>query len=355
MIAGLCAVTIGCSDPNAPENMYEKYISRLSNVTEIDPPLLPDRAALPAYPETRDLMLNSEEIRVGLLDFLSFSECQLLHDISERNSGLGRVQQASVRLRYEMQFYFKLSACLEKLQQQSEPDEKLIELKALVSDVLKRKQKVLPMAYWNATWASPELRILLSSGSQPYQRDEEIPVTELNRDLGFLLRVAQQLYSGGPTLSDANFEQHYYRLQQNKSIGQWLQSVWISLDYLEQAEQILQKAEATGSVCPNGRRTQRANYLQNVFIKFYAGEVQPYLSKLYRAGQSLLPQLAELRNAQTTQVPTAFEAYYRQLIDAEASAGLWKNFLQRMQAHTRAWQGLLKQCGMMPGSESDPG
>lgn len=356
LVCLMCLQMAGCSDPNAPDTMYEKYISRLSNVTEIDPPVLSKRADLPHYPATRDLVLEADDIRVGLLEFLSFSECQLLHDISERNSGLGRVQQPSVRLRYDMHFYAKLRDCRSQLQSQSNPDQDTLELIALVDEVLARKQKVLPITYWNASWASPEMRVLMSRSTHAYHRDETIPVSELSRDLGFLVLVGQQLFEGGPRISDADFEQHYYRLQQNKAVGRWLLSLWLSLDYLEQAAEILRQAEDQNSVCPQGRRTQRAKYLQNVFIKFYAGEIQPYLSKLHRAGQSLLPVLQQLHAVQGADLPQAYQAHYQRFLDAEATEGLWQQFQQRMRRHTMAWQGLLKQCGMMPGSkEAEPG
>lgn len=340
----------GCSDSHSPHAMYEKYLTRLGNVTEMSPTVALDQTPLPPYPAARDLVLETEDIRIGMIDFFSFSECQLLHDISERNSGLGRVQQATVRLRYEMRFFAKLQACLANLAQRPDPNEDVLELRRLVQDVIERKRKVLPRAYWNATFASPEIRVLLSSGSQAYRRDETLPVTELARDLAFLVSLEKDLYQGGPSISDAEFEQHYYRLQQHKTIGRLLQSLWLSNAYLALASDILRQTHEANRLCPQGNKTRRAEYLHNVFLKFYIGEVQPYLSEVHRAGQALLPVLEALHAAQGVVIPVAFEGYYQNFLSPQSERGLWQVFRGNLQGHTEAWQAVLNQCGMMPGS-----
>ncbi|MEH6823524.1 MAG: DUF3080 family protein [Motiliproteus sp.] len=40
------------------------------------------------------------------------------------------------------------------------------------------------------------------------------------------------------------------------------------------------------------------------------------------------------------------------MLDTDAKGGLWDSYQQAVNAHTQAWQNLLRQCGLMPGDVS---
>ena len=47
---------------------------------------------------------------------------------------------------------------------------------------------------------------------------------------------------------------------------------------------------------------------------------------------------------------TQFEAYWRKTWSASDPESLWRRFQGAIDQHTRVWQTLLTQCGLMPGT-----
>lgn len=340
----------GCGGGDAPEVMFRNYIERVGNVTGFQPATTETMEGLPPYPRTRDLVLPEVEVRVGVLSYLALGECRLLQEVGERNSSLGRVQAASGRLLYEMRFYDQISTC-ERDVRQSRPDDRgfLDELAA----IRRAKEIALPRAFWNATFASPEFHILLSTGTPPLQRNEALSLAEIEAALATLTRLGNRLRDGPRDLSLATLEERYFELQRAKVAGKLLQGLHLSRHHLVRATEILRQTADAGQLCPMGRKTTRGEYLHNVFVKFYAGEVQPYIAMLHRHGAPFLGLLHELRRAETVEPPVAFLAFYDRWLSPETAEGLWQSFDRAVKDHTRGWQAVLTQCGLMPRGPED--
>ncbi len=122
----------------------------------------------------------------------------------------------------------------------------------------------------------------------------------------------------------------------------------MSRHHLVRAIGILRRTAGAGQLCPMGRKTTRGEYLHNVFVKFYAGEVQPYVGALHRQSAPLLAALEALWKVQTVAPPTAFFAFYDRWLSPATADGLWQSFDRAVKEHTRAWQSVLSQCGLMP-------
>lgn len=114
-----CALLIISCKENATNALLNTYQQRLANVLEITPADTPP-LNLPTYPDTRSLKQPVADIRMGLLDAYELRQCGLFQLIAERNSVLGKVQDQTRQLRYELLFLKQLSHCLTVLNSTSE-------------------------------------------------------------------------------------------------------------------------------------------------------------------------------------------------------------------------------------------
>jgi hypothetical protein len=136
-------------------------------------------------------------------------------------------------------------------------------------------------------------------------------------------------------------------------VGKLLQGLELSRFWLGQASAILSNTAAANTLCPAGRTTTRGEYLFNVFRKFYAGEVQPYLSSLHRQSAPVLSAIDRLRDAQRFEPPPQFIVFYDSWLSPDSRDGLWQHFNEELRRHTRAWQTVLTQCALMPADPAD--
>ena len=351
IVALLCSgVLTACNGGNEPAAMYRNYIARLGNVTGFEPRVSEALEEIPPYPRARDLATPEEEVRVGFLTYFALGECQLLQQVSERNSSLGRVQAASGRLLYEMRFFQQLSAC-ESAVRRSRPEDRDF-LDALAS-IRRAKEANLPRTFWNATFASLEFRTLLSTGAPALQRNETLSLGDVEAALGVLTHLGRNLLERPPDLDLAALEGQYYHLQAGKPVGKLVHGLHLSRHFLAQATEILRQTAEANRLCPMGNKTPRGGYLFNVLVTFYAGEVQPYISALHRQSAPLLAKLHRLRQVETVEPPGAFVDFYDRWLNPESADGLWLNFDRAVKEHTQAWQRVLQQCAMMPQGPGD--
>ncbi|ANG63305.1 hypothetical protein A8C75_13035 [Marinobacterium aestuarii] len=142
-------------------------------------------------------------------------------------------------------------------------------------------------------------------------------------------------------------ELHYQTLEANRFGSQWLKSVWLLSQTLELTAQALDRREQRASICPQQRPTPKARILLNVFSKYYAGEVQPYMARVDRSGQrwkALHQQLLSTLPA----TPAMRDYQWRIFADTNPDS-LWQSYIQARDHHSRSWQATLRNCNLMPG------
>ncbi|WP_434149283.1 DUF3080 family protein [Methylocaldum gracile subsp. desertum] len=333
----------GCSG-DSPEAMFENYLDRLANVTEVDIDEAIAPPAVPPYPRLRDIVLPIDDIRIGVITYLEMTRCGLVGEISARNSSLGRVQRESGRFLYELNLFRKLSECEARLGGPGEDPE----FGRKIESLRQAKADNLPKAFWNATFAAKEFRVFMDTATAPLLRSEKISVARFERPIRYLASLGAKLEEA-PSIPPSEFEQHYFELQTDKTGGKIVRALSLSGFYLDRVGLLLEQTASTGRMCPMGKKTRRAEYLFNVFVKFYAGEVQPYISRLHQTASPLIESVRHLKESQRAEIPPAFDSYYAATLDPATEQGLWHRFNAALQRHTRAWQALLKPCGMMPG------
>ena len=142
--------------------MLDDYVRRIQRVTGVEGEISYAVTPVP-YPAPRELVLDLRDFRVGMLDFFKFHECDMLHLISERNSGLGKVMPISRRFAYEVEFLREAEKCRHNLA----PRDRGAEFAKLLQRVVERKRTDMPKLYWNATFGSPEMRKTFTLSSEP--------------------------------------------------------------------------------------------------------------------------------------------------------------------------------------------
>ena len=337
----------GCTPSTDPKAFFETLLERMANVTEV--PLRSGnlQSALPTFPRPRDVVLPMDDIRVGFSTYIGLGRCGLVGEVSARNSSLGKFQSATARLLYEKRFLGQLRGCTSGLKPETEAEQKfLTELQLIES----RKTALLPVVFWNATFGSPEFRVLLSTSTGPLAMRSEVSSSEILGALHLIAALGPDLESPIGEVGQSELESQYYRLQSSKLVGQLLQGMVIASDYLQQGSQLLETAAAQNSLCPMGKKTVRGGYLFNVFQKFYIGEAQPYISLLHSRARPIVEALDELVKLQTVPLPGAFQSFYSATVSADGPQSVWVVFNQALSRHTRAWQTVLKQCELMPRS-----
>ncbi|UTW07727.1 DUF3080 family protein [Pseudomonas benzenivorans] len=318
------------------------YLQRLNNAVEGDGAAAFRREQLLAYrmPPRRERLIDIPEIRIGLLDLLiGVRRCPALQQqISLRNSSLGKQLQPSNRLAYEGDLLRALEDCRNALVRSPDPA-----LSATLAELAEEKRRQLPAVFWNALNASGEVERYLRFA------DQALPTSAQEDDAA--LDALAQLAAIGNGLPQrlpppvAQLDPLLFALHSSVQGGQLITSLSSLTHTLIQASQLLEGRQQRRPACPQGKPTPRGRILQNIFVKFYAGGLQPYLAQVHQRGERWSLHLRQLSEA--PQAPAATRTYLLSLGGAEAS--LWEMFQQANRRHVRAWQQTLKRCGLAPG------
>ena len=341
-----CTTLPGCGQSRSPEAVFTQLLERISNVTEVTVKPMDPFNLLPSYPRPRDLVLPVDDIRVGFSTYIGLGRCGLVGEVSARNSSLGKFQSPTARLLYEMRFLRQLKGCIQDLQQSNEKEQK--KFLAEVQSIADRKTAILPTVFWNATFGSPEFRVLLSTHTEALPVQSSSTSTELVSALRFISVQGLEHRSDQDPKEQSMLESQYYILQSSKLLGQLLQGMVVTTNYMQQGSELLETLAEQKKLCPMGRKTVKADYLFNVFQKFYIGEAQPYISLIHTQARPLVEAIHELVQEQKIEIPNTFQLFYDQTLNSESDGSVWTKFNKTISRHTIAWQSVLKQCDLMP-------
>jgi hypothetical protein len=312
---------------------WQDYLTRLERLTR-QPVPPPSALDLRPYPGNAVLRRPLPDLRTGLLNYLALRHCDLMSLVSERNSALGKLRAASLRLDYELTFIQRGERCLaqDKLE-----DPALI---ALLERTLAVKRDSLGDLLWNATWAGDELRGFLNQSPGP--AGDPGPGLEA---LGGLASAGRALRATPTPDALPKLERHLAALAGGAAGGALLREVAAARVALEQALSMLQALDEDG-LCPRGRASQRARHLRNLLDSVYGEDVQPYLADLDRHRRRLDDRLRALRAVSSGANP----ALGQWLAHYFGPRGQAARLDQALRAHTERWQTVLGACGLMPGA-----
>lgn len=341
LAALLCLILLaGCGPTDDGLALQADYLQRLNRALEADGFVAFDSRSASRYrmPPRRERLLALPELRIGLLDLvLDARRCPRLQQlISQRNSSLGKQLVPSQRLGYEGDLLRAIDDCLPHLPNDAG-------LKATLQRLALDKREQLPAVFWNALNGSREFERYLrfADDALPQNLDEDDAALDALEQLaGIGAGLPQRLPPSAEEL-----EPLFFALYASDQGGELITSLASLRHSLDAASALLERRQARRPVCPLGRATPRGRILQNVFVKFYAGGLQPYLAQVDQRGRRWQAALQRLQEVDG--IPSATRAHLQRLAGEEDS--LWREFRAATARHVEAWQALLNSCGLAPG------
>ena len=332
----LAALLCGCT--KSPTDQLQDYQQRVARVLELSPATSasPPRVNRAAAVHNR---LPLPDSALNLLEFLSLSECRMAAAVSKKNTSLAKVAAASQTLPYELDILRYGPQCVQTLRAQDAA------LADKLAQALASKKAARMHYWWNAWFSGLEWQAFTATAAVPldWQDAEDAHLQHGLEALDYALAQGLAMERlQWPTTSA--MEARLKALLLSESAGRWLASQWLLTRTLNDVAALLQQRQQQRPLCPMGRRTPKAEILNNVFVKIYAARVQPYLARTDRAGRQLLERLTAIeQRMQGTVLPPAFTQWLAAVHQARAA------FLAANQRHIQAWQATLRACELMPG------
>lgn len=341
LILFLCLLLLaGCGPGNDGVALQTDYLERLQRVLEAPQFTAFDSRSVSQYrlPPRRERLVAIAEVRIGLLDLLiDARRCPHLQQlISQRNSSLGKQLMPSQRLGYEGDLLRALDACLPHLNDNTA-------LKKTLLHIADEKRQQLHAVFWNALNGSAEFEHYLRFADQALTigaRPDEAALDALQRLASIGASLPQQLPPSAETL-----EPLFFALYASEQGGRLITNLASLTHHLDEGSAMMELRQKHRPPCPLGRATNRGRILQNIFIRFYAGGLQPYVAQIDQHGQHWQAVLRQLQHIEG--IPPATREHLQRLAGEQES--LWLDFRAATARHVKAWQTLLDSCELAPG------
>ena len=357
---------LGCFGGSTVKQSIDDYAARLSRV--LDTPL-PDSfndkitTPLPKLADSATLKHAIEGVNINLREFYALQDCELGTVVAERNTSLGKSQLPSQRLVYESKLLNVLRSCEAALTKENESNQRNAALAATISSWREQKTQDYSKTWANLVQGSQELRLALNTPERLFSvennRDALSSVNALyyinslsNKEL-----LLSDMYSSNTASSDteteATNENNSESIIESSELEQQLKiirsarlpaTLWHTQQTLTQNLSLLTdmlETELDAVSCPEGRASDKAKILRNVFYLFFIEEIQPVGSLVNQYHYKLAP-LWEDWLAQPS-LHEEFKRYIRQ-----QSQDGFNQYSSVMKAHVNLWQGFLGRCNLSP-------
>ena len=357
---------LGCFGGSTVKQSIDDYAARLSRV--LDTPL-PDSfndkitTPLPKLADSATLKHAIEGVNINLREFYALQDCELGTVVAERNTSLGKSQLPSQRLVYESKLLNVLNSCEAALTKENESNQRNAALAATIASWREQKTQDYSKTWANLVQGSQELRLALNTPERLFSvennRDALSSVNALyyinslsNKEL-----LLSDMYSSNTASSDteteATNENNSESIIESSELEQQLKiirsarlpaTLWHTQQTLTQNLSLLTdmlETELDAVSCPEGRASDKAKILRNVFYLFFIEEIQPVGSLVNQYHYKLAP-LWEDWLAQPS-LHEEFKRYIRQ-----QSQDGFNQYSSAMKAHVNLWQGFLGRCNLSP-------
>ena len=357
---------LGCFGGSTVKQSIDDYAARLSRV--LDTPL-PDSfndkitTPLPKLADSATLKHTIEGVSINLREFYALQDCELGTVVAERNTSLGKSQLPSQRLVYESKLLNVLKSCEAALTKENESNQRNAALAATIASWREQKTQDYSKTWANLVQGSQELRLALNTPERLFSvennRDALSSVNALyyinslsNKEL-----LLSDMYSSNTASSDteteATNENNSESIIESSELEQQLKiirsarlpaTLWHTQQTLTQNLSLLTnmlETELDAVSCPEGRASDKAKILRNVFYLFFIEEIQPVGSLVNQYHYKLAP-LWEDWLAQPS-LHEEFKRYIRQ-----QSQDGFNQYSSVMKAHVNLWQGFLGRCNLSP-------
>ena len=357
---------LGCFGGSTVKQSIDDYAVRLSRV--LDTPL-PDSfndkitTPLPKLADSATLKHAIEGVNINLREFYALQDCELGTVVAERNTSLGKSQLPSQRLVYESKLLNVLKSCEAALTKENESNQRNAALAATIASWREQKTQDYSKTWANLVQGSQELRLALNTPERLFSVENNKDALSSVNALYYINSLSNKelllsdMYSSNTASSDteteATNENNSERIIESSELEQQLKiirsarlpaTLWHTQQTLTQNLSLLTnmlETELDAVSCPEGRASDKAKILRNVFYLFFIEEIQPVGSLVNQYHYKLAP-LWEDWLAQPS-LHEEFKRYIRQ-----QSQDGFNQYSSVMKAHVNLWQGFLGRCNLSP-------
>ena len=357
---------LGCFGGSTVKQSIDDYAARLSRV--LDTPL-PDSfndkitTPLPKLADSATLKHAIEGVSINLREFYALQDCELGTVVAERNTSLGKSQLPSQRLVYESKLLNVLKSCEAALTKENESNQRNAALAATIASWREQKTQEYSKTWANLVQGSQELRLALNTPERLFSVENNKDALSSVNALYYINNLSNKelllsdVYSSNTASSDteteATNENNSERIIESSELEQQLKiirsarlpaTLWHTQQTLTQNLSLLTdmlETELDAVSCPEGRASDKAKILRNVFYLFFIEEIQPVGSLVNQYHYKLAP-LWEDWLAQPS-LHEEFKRYIRQ-----QSQDGFNQYSSVMKAHVNLWQGFLGRCNLSP-------
>ena len=357
---------LGCFGGSTVKQSIDDYAARLSRV--LDTPL-PDSfndkitTPLPKLADSATLKHAIEGVNINLREFYALQYCELGTVVAERNTSLGKSQLPSQRLVYESKLLNVLKSCEAALTKENESYQRNAALAATIASWREQKTQDYSKTWANLVQGSQELRLALNTPERLFSVENNKDALSSVNALYYINSLSNKelllsdMYSSNTasshTETEATNENNSERIIESSELEQQLKiirsarlpaTLWHTQQTLTQNLSLLTdmlETELDAVSCPEGRASDKAKILRNVFYLFFIEEIQPVGSLVNQYHYKLAP-LWEDWLAQPS-LHEEFKRYIRQ-----QSQDGFNQYSSVMKAHVNLWQGFLGRCNLSP-------
>ena len=357
---------LGCFGGSTVKQSIDDYAARLSRV--LDTPL-PDSfndkitTPLPKLADSATLKHAIEGVSINMREFYALQDCELGTVVAERNTSLGKSQLPSQRLVYESKLLTVLKSCEAALTKENESNKRNAALAATIASWREQKTQEYSKTWANLVQGSQELRLALNTPERLFSVENNKDALSSVNALYYINNLSNKelllsdVYSSNTASSDteteATNENNSEKIIESSELEQQLKiirsarlpaTLWHTQQTLTQNLSLLTdmlETELDAVSCPEGRASDKAKILRNVFYLFFIEEIQPVGSLVNQYHYKLAP-LWEDWLAQPS-LHEEFKRYIRQ-----QSQDGFNQYSSVMKAHVNLWQGFLGRCNLSP-------
>lgn len=332
----LFTVTTGCQKQVADE--LDDYTIRVARVLEQD--IVTFKTNPLPYQTAQDNAITIKGQSINLLEFLKLNKCKLGQAVAKGNSALGKVAAPSQKMHVNRDFLRYAPECIELLK---EEDPELSETLNLAYEE-KRNQRMA--IWWNAWTGHKEWQGFSSTATSAIEMEMESPyLWQSLKSLDYAIEQGKQWQTQNWQYNETQMEEMLKQLLFSESLGRWLHSMVLLEKTLIETAQVLEARFKRKALCSVTQDKRQSDILFNVFRKYYAGKVQPYLSKVHRFGEELSLKLETLNGLIRRQaVPDSYHNWHENILNIKT------NFDAANKRHVKAWQTTLRTCNLMPAA-----
>ena len=347
---------LGCFGGSTVKQSIDDYAARLSRV--LDTPL-PDSfndkitTPLPKLADSATLKHAIEGVNINLREFYALQDCELGTVVAERNTSLGKSQLPSQRLVYESKLLNVLRSCEAALTKENESNQRNAALAATIASWREQKTQDYSKTWANLVQGSQELRLALNTPERLFSVENNKDALSSVNALYYINSLSNKELLLSDTETEATNENNSERIIESSELEQQLKiirsarlpaTLWHTQQTLTQNLSLLTnmlETELDAVSCPEGRASDKAKILRNVFYLFFIEEIQPVGSLVNQYHYKLAP-LWEDWLAQPS-LHEEFKRYIRQ-----QSQDGFNQYSSAMKAHVNLWQGFLGRCNLSP-------